>query len=286
VVAEWDTDHGHTWTQLKTDVPNVEALYYFHNLLWAGHTTLFYLDPDKLQLRNNVLVFTDEYSDEPPSFDSDHNLLVNVTDKEWLRGEHGSWLGADPAALDLVDAAGLDFRPLATSPAVDAGVPIAGFNGKDPDVGPFELGETWDGPWPRPRETTFDCSVPERWLGVPPDLACDDEPVDTGGEVPDDSAEPSPDTEGHDTDAADTETETDEEPSDSAEPKERDGAEDEEGCGCGSAPATWAWLGGLLLALRRRRDERHPGRHARALGFTDLGDGQVLAWQETGSCTE
>ncbi len=264
VVWELDTDHGHTWTQLKTDAPNATGgLHYFHNLFWAGHTTMFWEDADKLWLRNNILVFTDEYSDEPASFDSDYNLLVNIADEPWLRGASGYWVGDDPGDLELQDPASLDFRPTKDSPGLNLGIEIPGFNEADPDIGPFELGQGWDGDWPRPMETVFDCSVPERWQGEDPDLACDDEEGDTGL----DSASPGDCEAPHDSDGpGDSQAPSDSGDSpDSGGPRDSGVATDDEtGCGCSARRARSLLATGLTLAAlgccagaARRRGRRH-----------------------------
>ncbi|HJN76178.1 MAG TPA: hypothetical protein QGF58_19775, partial [Myxococcota bacterium] len=229
VVLEYDEDHGHTWTQLKTYAPNAtEGLHFFHNTFQAGHTTMFYLDADKLILRNNILIFSDEYSDAT-ELDSDYNLLVNLDDEPWLRGEHGSWLGDDPAALKLDEF----YAPGADSPAIDAGVLIDGFNKGEPDVGAFELGEIVDADWPRPRETVFVCDLPERWEGEDPGLC--DEPVDTGSG-----------------DSGDSGDGGDSGPTDSA-PIDPGDVTDEPSCGCASGQAAGVLAVVAWMALRRRR---------------------------------
>ena len=239
VVLEYDEAHGHTWTQLKTELPNAtEGVFVFHNTMQAGHTTLFYEDGDRLQLRNNILIFSDEYSDTT-ELDSDHNLLVNADDEPWLRGEHGAWLGDDPAALLLDDF----YVPQDGSPAVAAGVVLEGLDQEALDIGAFELGEAIDEDWPRPRETVFLCDLPERWQGEDPGLC--DEPGDTG-----DSGDSDPDT-------FDTATDSDRLDSDQPAPSEPPGDQDAEGCACGSGSAGAVMLLGICAVAWSRRSRRH-----------------------------
>lgn len=238
LILEHDARHGGSWTQLKTVAPNATGgLHFFHNTVVAGRSTMFYEDADRLVLRNNVLVFSDETS-ESTSVDSDYNLLVNADDEPWLTGPNGAWLGDDAAALEL-DAS---YVPTSSSPAVDAGVLIEGFNTGLPDIGAFELGDVVDEDWPRPSQTVFLCDVPERWEGADPGL-CPEPPGDSADTA--DTAEPVDSDDGADSARLDSGI-------DDSTPPDVD-PDPDQGCGC-SGSGSAALLGAaLLLAVRRRR---------------------------------
>jgi hypothetical protein len=148
VVYGYD-DHGWSaWTIIKSDAPNAtQKLYYYHNLLWAKRSELFWneLRRDMFRFRNNIFVFENNRNTEDTSttFDTDYNLLVNDVDKAWLRGSHGAYLGSATTSLRLLNVAGLDFGILAGSSAENRGVSLPGFNDGapgGPDLGPFETG--------------------------------------------------------------------------------------------------------------------------------------------------
>ncbi len=179
VVYGYD-DHGWSaWTIIKSDAPNAtQKFYYYHNLLWAKRSELFWNENrrDMFQFRNNIFVFESNRNSENTSttFDTDYNLLVNDVDKAWLRGSHGAYLGNATTSLKLINLAGLDFGILAGSSAENRGVALPGFNDGapgGPDIGPFETGFDPGGNWPRPRVTTYTTAPPERWNGgtPPPD---------------------------------------------------------------------------------------------------------------------
>jgi hypothetical protein len=175
VIYGWD-DHGWpAWTLIKSKTPNAEAgIFYYHNLLWGAKTELFWDEAPRhnLHFRNNILIFIRNRNRQRGSLDSDYNLLVNPTQQPWLYGPHGKHLGTDPAALQFLDVAQLNFGIQAGSPAQNVGMALPGFNDHaidSPDVGPFEVGEPSGPNWPRPRKTTFTSEPPPGWNGpLPP----------------------------------------------------------------------------------------------------------------------
>jgi hypothetical protein len=175
VVIPYDSHAAANWTILKTKAANATpGIYFYHNLFWGNSTELFWEEESRahIHFRNNILVFQrNRNSATATTLDSDYNLLVNDVDKPFLYGSHGSYLGTNPSVLGFLDAAGLNFGILATSPAVNRGVSLPGFNDSapgGPDIGPFESGVNPGTEWPRPRRTVYTTAPPERWNGGPP----------------------------------------------------------------------------------------------------------------------
>jgi len=192
VVYGYDDSGWRTWTIAKSNALHAtQPISFVHNVLWTKRGELFYL-PDNLEFKNNILIFTEGISaDESfpattPQPVALTNLLVN--DTSWpsiTQGpaalylgpwpNMGSWahFGADPLDLEsvvgFVDVSNLNFGLTSTSPAINLGTIISGFNDDPmeypdgPDIGAFEFGSDPGPDWPRPRRTVFDCSVPERW---------------------------------------------------------------------------------------------------------------------------
>ena len=162
-------EHGWpSWTQIKSWAPNsTEGIHYYHNLIWGARGGLFWDTRENLHFLNNIFIFSDNLDAEEGVFDSDYNLLVNNVDKSWLYGVNGEYLGDDPDTVGFLDVESLNFGLAAGSPAEDAGIVIPGFNDQapgGPDIGPFEIGEDPGNEWPRPRETAFTETIPERWI--------------------------------------------------------------------------------------------------------------------------
>jgi hypothetical protein len=174
----YDNHSSQNWTVLKTKAPNATGgIYFYHNLFWGNSTELFWQEESRqhLHFRNNILVFSNNRnSATSTTLDADYNLLVNDTNKSFLYGSHGAYLGTSNTSLKFLNVAGLDFGILAGSSAENRGVALPGFNDGapgGPDVGPFETGFDPGGNWPRPRVTTYTTAPPERWNGgtPPPD---------------------------------------------------------------------------------------------------------------------
>jgi len=179
-VYYWYDNHGSpNWTVLKTKAANATGgIFYYHNLFWGNSTELFWQEESRqhLHFRNNILIFShNKNSATATTLDADYNLLVNDSDKSFLYGSHGAYLGTSNSSLKLLNVAGLDFGILAGSSAENRGVALPGFNDGapgGPDIGPFETGFDPGGNWPRPRVTIYTTAPPERWNGgtQPPDI--------------------------------------------------------------------------------------------------------------------
>jgi len=176
-VYYWYDNHGsQNWTVLKTKAANATGgIFFYHNLFWGNSSELFWQEESRqyLHFRNNILVFShNKNSVSTTTLDADYNLLVNDTDKSFLYGSHGAYLGTSNSSLKLLNTAGLDFGILPGSAAENRGVVLPGFNDGapgGPDIGPFETGFDPGGNWPRPRVTTYTVAPPERWnAGTPP----------------------------------------------------------------------------------------------------------------------
>ena len=118
-------DHGWgSWTMIKSDAPNAGGIYYVHNTIEGGGQSLYY-DPDNLTFVNN--------------------LLLDV----------GSWDVAEVVAAGNAES---------EEEAIDAGICIPEIHPHcdvDWDAGAFPEEEDPGADWPRPFETTYDCSVPD-----------------------------------------------------------------------------------------------------------------------------
>lgn len=243
------------WTQIKSNADGATGgMYYYNNVIRGGTGSLFWESREHLVFRNNIVVFDELLDVEEPEvpLDSDHNLLVNVADEPWIRGDHGLYLGDDPDDVGWADYLNLDYALTATSPAIDAGVVIPGYTDDVadgmPDIGAFELGEQPGSQWPRPRTTTFTCDPPERWNGDIPEDYCGDDDDDSATGDDDDSSGT-----GDDDDIA-ADDDDDGTPGD-------DDSEDGGGCGCDSssgegAPLSWLALVTACLYLRRSQNPR------------------------------
>ena len=256
VVYGLDDNGFETWTQIKSDADNAtQGIHYYNNVIWGGEHALLWLSREHLRFRNNILVFTDlsDIEDIETPLDSDYNLLVNGVDVDWIRGEHGLYLGPDPDGVGFLDYGSLNFGIGGSSPAIDLGEPIPGFTDDVldgmPDAGAFEYGEDPGSDWPRPRQTTFTCDPPERWNGdVPEDYCSDDDDDDTAmPDDDDDSAMPDDDDDSasdDDDSANDDDTRDDDEDGDS------------DGCSCSAvqaSPPSFLIVGLVIWAAHRRR---------------------------------
>ncbi len=248
------------WTQIKSYADDATGgMYYYNNVIRGGDARLFWLSREHLVFRNNVLVFENlqDLEDPEAGLDSDYNLLVNVDDEPWIRGDHGLYLGDDPDDVGWVDYLNLDYALVAGSPAIDAGLVIPGYTDDVadgmPDIGAFELGEQPGTQWPRPRTTTFTCDPPERWNGdVPEDYCGDDDDDDSAPGDDDDSA-------ADDDDSAPGDDDTTGGPGDDDIPSDDDSNEGG-GCGCENAmnpaagvPLAWIMVAAMGCVRRRRR---------------------------------
>ena len=184
VIYNTDFKHAHpTYLVKNKNLRASTKIVYHHNLLqnWKGandgwgQTNWLYWDnkagdPQYLTFRNNIILFDDLSDDGYPDHpDSDSNILVNARDNPQLRGAAGRYLGVDAAALRFRNPDDLDFTLEEGSPAIDAGValpsdwPDSRTVSGQPDIGPFEFGDTIGPDWPRPRRTVFTKAEPDRW---------------------------------------------------------------------------------------------------------------------------
>lgn len=178
-VAYFRDTHGATnWTIIKSKAPNATGgIYYYHNVLWGQNSELFWQEESRahLHFRNNLIVFQQNYNSQTSTaLDSDYNLLINNVTKSFLSGPNGAYVGTNPGSLGFLDVSMLNFGILATSPAVNRGVSLPGFNDGapgGPDIGAFESGVNPGNQWPRPRGTVFTSTPPGRWnASAPPSV--------------------------------------------------------------------------------------------------------------------
>ena len=191
------TDYGRdSWTQIKSDADRAESgIHYVNNVIWGGESSLFWNSRSNLHFRNNLFVFEEVTDLENPNepLDSDHNGLVNLVDRPWLRGGHGLYLGSEPNLSGLNNPEELDFTLTENSSLIDQGELFSGItdNIEDgrPDIGAFEYGDEPGLEWPRPRITTFSCDPPERWNGHVPEDYCNNITDDVGEDTASSDAE-------------------------------------------------------------------------------------------------
>jgi len=185
VVYGYD-DHGwNPWTLIKSKCyEQGSGFYYYHNLFWVESAEPYWNEKDwpqgwlkTFQFTNNIFVFTKHLKDPTGPAGSEqypraaHNIVATPEGDEPILDallRNGGMLFANPGAVGIRDPRALDFALERGSPAIDAGLPIPGYNDdaiNAPDIGPFESGRRYGPDWPRPRRTAFDVNPPERISG-------------------------------------------------------------------------------------------------------------------------
>ncbi|MCK4375105.1 MAG: hypothetical protein KAX19_07245, partial [Candidatus Brocadiae bacterium] len=161
VVYGYDDYGWNPWTLIKSKCyEKGRGFYYYHNLFWVESAQPYWNERGWPQdwlatfdFRNNIFVFTSRLKRPagPPSalesFRAAGNILMapqaDAQTAQSFTRNGGRWF-RNLDELHLRDPASLDFALEPGSPAIDAGVSIAGFNDNArgaPDIGPFELGE-------------------------------------------------------------------------------------------------------------------------------------------------
>ncbi len=185
VVYGFDDFGWNPWTLIKSKCyQKGRGFHYFHNLFWVESAELYWNEKewpqgwlDTFEFTNNILVFTRRLkrptgpAGSETRFAASHNLVATPNGDEPILNallRNGGIHLLDPGVVGIRDPRALGFTLTPGSPAIDAGVPIAGISDDAvgaPDLGPFEVGRDYGVEWPRPRRTVFDANPPERISG-------------------------------------------------------------------------------------------------------------------------